>query len=306
MFCLRKGEKMIDPRILTFITVAKTRNFTRASEILNITQPGVYQQIQFLENYYGVKFIKKDGRTLKLTEEGMFFLQYAHEVVNISAEMERNLRGGAPRIKRHNIAATMTIGAYVIPPILGAYKSNNPNVNITLAVNNTNIILKNIIDRQVELALIEGPFDKVKFKYTKFKEDQLVLAVSSKHDFANKKSIPLDQVLKGNLLLREPGSGTREIFEGELMSRGYSIDTISGCMEVGSISAIVSLVESNVGYTIISREAIRKEVQCGSIVVVPIDNFVIDREFNFVYLHDKEMIFINDFIDFCCKYNSIQ
>jgi len=65
---------MIDSRIITFITVAKTKNFTRASEILNLTQPGVYQQIQFLENHYGVKFIKKDGRSLKLTEEGQVYL----------------------------------------------------------------------------------------------------------------------------------------------------------------------------------------------------------------------------------------
>jgi len=297
---------MIDPRIITFITVAKTKNFTRASEILNITQPGVYQQIQFLENHYGIKFIKKDGRSLKLTEEGELFLQYSKEIVNISEEMERNLKNGSPTIKRHNISATMTIGGYVIPSILGAYKTSNANINITLTVNNTNVILKKIMDREVELALIEGPFDKMKFKYKKFKNDELVLAVSSKHDFSNRQSVALNEVLKENLVLRERGSGTREIFEGELISHGYSIDTISGCMEVGSISAIVSLVESNVGYTIISREAIKKEVKQGSIVIVPIDNVTIDREFNFVYLYDKEIDFINNFMDFCCDYNKIK
>lgn len=293
---------MIDQRIITFITVAKTKNFTRAAEILNITQPGVYQQIKYLESYYGVSFIKKEGRTLTLTEEGEFFLQYAREIVNISAEMERNLRDGAPNIKRHNIAATMTIGGYIIPPILGAYKKENPNVNITLSVKNTNVILKSIIDREIELAIIEGPFDKVKFKYKKFKDDELVLAVSPEHDFARKKSVDLDEILKGNLILREHGSGTREIFEGELVRRGYSTDTTSRCMEISSIRATISLVESNVGYTIISREAINKEVNEGTIVIVPIDNLTIDREFNFVYLYDKEIDFIDGFIDFCCSY----
>lgn len=294
---------MIDPRIVTFITVAKTKNFTRAAEILNITQPGVFQQIKYLESHYGVRFIKKEGRTLNLTEEGEFFLQYAREIVNISAEMERNLRDGAPNMKRHKIAATMTIGEYIIPPILGAYKKKNPNINISLSVKNTNIILKSIIDREIELALIEGPFDKIKFKYKKFKDDQLVLAVSSNHDFAKRKSVRLDEILKGDLILREPGSGTREIFEGELIGKGYSMDTISGCMEVGSIRATISLVEANVGYTIISREAINKEVNEGTIVIVPIENLTIDREFNFVYLYDKEIDFINGFIDFCCSCN---
>ncbi|QUH21287.1 LysR family transcriptional regulator [Alkaliphilus sp. B6464] len=297
---------MIDSRINTFITVAKTKNFTRAAEILNLTQPGVYQQIQYLENYYEVKFIKKEGRALKLTEEGEYFLQYAREIVNISAEMERNLRNGAPTIKRHNLAATMTIGGYVIPSILGDYKKDNPNINIALSVNNTNIILKKIIDREVELALIEGPFDKIKFKYKKFKDDELVLAVSSEHDFAKRESVNLNEVLIGNLLLREPGSGTREIFEGELISHGYSTDTISGCMEVGSISAIVSLVKANVGYTIISKEAIKKEISEGPIVIVPIDNFKMYRDFNFVYLYEKEIDFIDNFIEFCCNYDGLK
>lgn len=294
---------MIDPRIITFITVSKTKNFTRAAEALNITQPGVYQQIQYLENYYGVKFIKKEGRTLKLTDEGEYFLQYSKEIVNISAEMERNLRNGAPTIKRHNIAATMTIGGYVIPSILGAYKTNNPNINITLTVNNTNVILKKIVDREVELALIEGPFDRIKFKYKKFKSDELVLAVSPNHNFAKRKSVILNEVLKGSLLLREHGSGTREIFEGELISHGYSTDIISECMEVGSISAIISLVKANVGYTIISKEAINKEIDEGTLVTVPIENFKMYRDFNFVYLYEKEIDFINEFIDFCCSYS---
>lgn len=294
---------MIDPRILTFIAVAKTKNFTRASEILNLTQPGVYQQIQFLENHYGAKFIKREGRSLNLTEEGEFFLQYAKEIVNISAEMERNLKNGSPSIKRHNIAATMTIGGYVIPSILGKYKTENPNLNIALSVNNTNVILKKIVDREIELALIEGPFDKIKFKYKKFKDDKLVLAVSSRHDFAKRKTVDLEEVLKGTLILRECGSGTREIFEGELISRGYSIDTLSSTMDIGSISAIVSLVEANAGYTIISKEAIKKQVEQGTIKIVPIDGVTINREFNFVYLYDKEINFINSFIEFCCTYN---
>ncbi|ABW18573.1 LysR family transcriptional regulator [Alkaliphilus oremlandii] len=297
---------MIDSRVHTFITVAKTKNFTRAAEALNLTQPGVYQQIQYLERYYGTKFIQKEGRTLKLTEEGEFFLQYAKEIANISAEMERNLRNGAPTIKRHHIAATMTIGGYVIPTILGAYKKENPNTNIALSVSNTSVILKKIIDREVELALVEGPFDRIKFKHRKFKEDELVLAVSKSHDFAKRKFVQLDEVLKGNLILREPDSGTREIFEGELISHGYSVDTISGCMEVESITATISLVKENVGYTIISREAIKREVKEGSIVIVPIENFTMYRDFNFIYLYEKEMDFMEDFIEYCCNYKVLK
>ncbi len=290
---------MIDSRLITFITVAKTNNFTRAAEILNLTQPAVYQQVQYLESHYGVKFIKKEGRHLKLTEEGKILLEYAKEMYAISQRMEEKLKDSSSIIRRHRIGATMTIGGYVLPSILGKYKNVNNNINITLHVDNTNIILKKLIDREIELAIVEGPFDKKKFKFKKFKDDELILAASSNHDFASRKSVELEEVLEGNLLLREQGSGTREIFESELIRRGYSPDTINAHMEVGSITSLVSLVEYNAGYTIISREAIQRELEQGTIVVVPINNFSMLREFNFIYIDEKEMEFINGFINFC-------
>ncbi|WP_461613921.1 LysR family transcriptional regulator [Clostridium sp. Marseille-QA1073] len=294
---------MIDSRLITFITVAKTNNFTRAAEILNLTQPAVYQQVQYLETHYGVKFIKKEGRHLKLTEEGKILLEYAKEMYAISQNMEEKLKDSSSIIRRHRIGATMTIGGYVLPHILGKYKNVNNNVNITLHVDNTNIILKKLIDREIELAIVEGPFDKKKFKFKNFKDDELILAASPNHDFASRKSVELEEVLEGNLLLREQGSGTREIFESELIRRGYSPDTINAHMEVGSITSLVSLVEYNAGYTIISREAIQKELEQGTIVVVPIKNFSMLREFNFIYIDEKEMEFINDFINFCYEIN---
>lgn len=294
---------MIDLRLITFITVAKTKNFTRAAEILNISQPAVYQQIQYLEAYYGVKFITKEGRDLNLTEEGKVFLQYAKEMAAMSNEMEERLKNQSSIRRRRHIGATMTIGGYVLPEILGKYKSINDNENIILEVDNTDVILTKLLDKEIQLALVEGPFDRMKFKYRKFKDDELVLAVSSKHDFAKKEKVDIKEVLKGNLILREQGSGTRKIFENELMQRGHNPDAINLYMEVGNINAIVSLVEANVGYTIISREAVKKEVRQGSIIIVPVNEFKMNREFNFVYLYEREMDFINYFVEFCCGYN---
>ncbi|SHK23601.1 LysR substrate-binding domain-containing protein [Tepidibacter formicigenes] len=193
----------------------------------------------------------------------------------------------------------MTVGEHVLPYVLGEYKNTYRNIDIRLSVNNTKVITEKLLNREIDLALIEGCFDKSKFNYKKLKDDELVLAVSSKNRFSKNKEVSLDEILNGNLILREKGSGTREIFENKLVELGYSLEKINVYMEIGSINAIKSLVESNLGYTVISKEAIKREVNLGVINIVPIKDVRIIREFNFVYLNDGFIDFIDDFINFC-------
>jgi DNA-binding transcriptional LysR family regulator len=154
-------------------------------------------------------------------------------------------------------------------------------------------------------AIVEGPFYKSKFRYEKFKDDELVLAVSPENELAKQKKVDAGDIIKGNLILREKGSGTRKIFEDRLLKEGYDLNYLEGYMEIGSISAIKSLVETNLGYTVISRETIKKELNLGTIKVAAIKNMRIFREFNFVWLPDNEEEFINKFIEFCLENSNI-
>lgn len=290
---------MIDIRLFTFITVAKTKSYTKSAQILNITQPAVSQHIKLLEQEYGVHLIKKYGKGFDLTEEGLILFQYAEEIEILYRDLEIKLKNKEAIVKSYNVGASMTIGGYVLPYILARYKKMHKNINILLQVNNTEEILQKLINRKLDFALVEGPFDKSKFKFKKFKNDELVLAVSPKHNFAKNKEVSIDDILKGDLILREKGSGTRKIFENKLMELKYNLAKIDGCMEIGSISAIKSLIELNLGYSVISKETIRRELSQGTIKEVTIKGVHIFREFNFVYLQEEE--FINEFIKFCCK-----
>lgn len=288
---------MIDIRLFTFITVAKTKSYTKSAEILNITQPAVSQHIRFLEDEYGVHLVKKNGRGFDLTEEGVVLFRQAEEIEVLYRALEMKLKNKSGIVKKYNVGASMTIGGYVLPYILAKYKKIYQNINILLQVNNTEEILEKLIAGKLDFALIEGPFDKSKFKYKKFKDDELVLAVSTENDLAKKAKSSIKDILSGNLILREEGSGTRKILENKLIELGYRLEDINGYMEIGSISAIKSLIELNLGYSIISRETIKKEIEQGTIKVVGIENVRIIREFNFVYLHEDE--FVNSFIEFC-------
>ncbi|MBX4264543.1 LysR family transcriptional regulator [Clostridium estertheticum] len=291
----------MDIRLQTFITVVKIKSFTKASEILNITQPAVSQHIKFLEEYYGVIFIKKCGKSIKLTEEGKILYKYAIELNSIYRNLEAEFRNKDNINKTYYIGASMTIGGYILPYILAEYKNCYKNIDILLQVNNTEEILKKLLNRKIDLALIEGNFDKEKFKYIKYKDDELVLAVSHLHEFAKYKNITLGEVLKGKLILRENGSGTREIFKNKLLEMDYDLKDFNPYMELGSITAIKSLVEANLGYSIISKETVKKEVELGVIKIIPIKGLKIFREFNFVYLKDSDEDFVKNFIGFCLK-----
>ncbi|QGU95794.1 LysR family transcriptional regulator [Clostridium bovifaecis] len=290
---------MLDIKLLTFITVAKIKSFTKAGEILNLTQPAVSQHIKHLEEYYEVTLIKKRGKEIDLTEEGQILYKYAKQLEVLHRNLEIEIRNKNSIHRTYNLGASMTIGGYVLPYILAEYKKSYKNIDILLQVNNTEEILHKLLNRKLNLALIEGNFDRNKFNYKKFKDDELVLAVSKHHQFTKKDKVTIEKVLKGELILREKGSGTREIFENKLQDLGYDIKGFKPYMELGGISAIKSLVEENLGYTIISEETIKREVKLDLINVIPIEGLSIRREFNFVYLKDNDYDFIEEFIKFC-------
>ena len=135
----------MDIRLETFITVAKIKSFTKASEILNITQPAVSQHIKFLEEYYGVIFIKKSGKTIKLTEEGKILYKYAIELDSIYRKLNTEFRNKDNINKTYYVGASMTIGGYILPYILAEYKNCYKNIDILLQVNNTEEIIRKII-----------------------------------------------------------------------------------------------------------------------------------------------------------------
>ncbi len=290
---------MFDSKLLTFISVARLRNYTRTAEILNMTQPAVTQHIKQLEEYYCVQLIKKKGRQIILTEEGEMLLKYAKELEANSLKFQRALINKSAVVKRYDIGATLTIGEFVLPGLLGEHKRLYENIDIILHVYNLEEIIKRLSFGQFDVGIVEGPFDKTRFKYKKLKDDELVLAVSPLSELARNGEVELaDIITGGKLIMREKGSGTRIIFENRLLELGISLEEVKVYMEVGSIGAIKSLVGADLGYTVISREAVRQETEAGTLKIIPIKGVKIIREFNIIYQDDVQNDFIREFIEF--------
>lgn len=290
---------MMDSKLATFICAANLKSYTKAAEALNLTQPAVTQHIKQLEEHYGVKLMQKKGRQISLTEEGELLLKNAKEFEANSILLERKLKDKSSVIKRYNIGATLTIGEFVLPRLLGDYKRIHNNIDVIMHVHNLVEVTQRISNGEFDLGIVEGPFDKSKFNHKKLKDDELVLVASPTSNFAYRESVEIGELINdGKLILREKGSGTRMIFENKLKELGYNLSDLNIYMEVGSIGAIKSLIEANLGYTVISKEAVKREVEAGTLAIIPIQSVKIMREFNFIFLEQGPEDFINDFISF--------
>lgn len=248
-----------------------------------MTQPAVSQHIQFLENYYGVILIAEKGKNFSLTEEGKALEQY---VKTLKANSERILPL-LDRIKNKskplNFGATLTIGEYTIPPILSQIFKEDPEIDISMHVENTHILQKMLWEGKIDFALLEGHFKGNEFEFKLISNETFIGVCSPDNKIASTIS-DLGELLKENLILREPGSGTRDILEQTLYNQNLSIEDFNRKIEIGNMKAIKELCHQNVGITFLYREAIKKELSKGYLKEIPIQNFNISHPFNFVYL----------------------
>lgn len=291
---------MIDTRLLTFINLARLKNYTRTAEVLHMSQPAVTQHIKFLENYYNIKLFYKHEKEYLITQEGEILLEYAQKMYSLSDKTHRLLSGTGGIPKKYRLGATLTIGGYLLPEFLAAYKKKKPLTGLSLTVKNTTDTLNDLQREAIDLALIEGEFPKDKFDHKLLKVDELILVASPKNRLSETQKISISKLSEAGLILREPGSGSRDFLSQKLYTIGVDLSDFNISMELGSLTAIKELVLSDAGISIISKEAVKKELAEGTLIHIPIENLKLEREFNFVYcrgLHADD--FIDEFIEFC-------
>jgi DNA-binding transcriptional LysR family regulator len=293
-----EDKQVIDDKLHTFLCVAKTKNFSKAAEILHITQPAVSQHIKALESQYKVSLFNDRRKNMKLSEEGELLLAYATEMNRLQQSLAVKMQTIQGRNRVYRVGATMTIGGYVLPKILGKHKLSHPKIDIQLTVDNTETVIEQMVRGDLILGMVEGPFPQERFTSVLYRKDELVIAVSPKHPLARKKEVSLERLMVEPLILREQGSGTRLVFEKAITQAGYSIEDANVLMEIGNIHALVSLVESNLGVTVISRDAIADALKSGTLCEVSLSGMRIFREYRFIYLDDR-IAFIQDFIAYC-------
>lgn len=277
---------MLDNRLQTFLTLCETGNYTKTAEELNMTQPAVSQHIQFLENYYEVVLISGKGKNFSLTEEGEALQQYVRTLKANSERIFPLLHRIKSKTRPLNFGATLTIGEYTVPPILYKIFKENPETNISMYVENTHLLQKMLWNGKIDFALLEGHFNQNQFEY-KLISNEVFIGICSPENKIASKANDLEELLEQNLILREPGSGTRDILEQALYNQNLSIKDFGSKIQITNMNVIKELCHQNMGITFMYREAVKKELSKGYLIEIPLNNFNINHPFNFVYLKDS-------------------
>ena len=280
---------MLSDSMRVFITVADKKNFSKAAKALSLTQPAVSFQIQTLEQYYQTMLFDRVNRHVKLTAAGELLLDYAVHMNNLQAELERNMQQLTGHVKGELlVGASTTIGEYILPYVVGAFKQEYPDVNATIQIMNTNDIAENVNNKSFDLGIIEGPVELTEnMESIAFLEDELVLAIPSNHPFATKESITLEELKTLPYITREPGSGSRLIFEQALIDADFDIEELHMVMELGSTTSIKSAIMGGLGISTISKWAIQDLVKTGKVAALTIDGLTLKRTFNIILNNDK-------------------
>ncbi len=293
-----------DHKLKVFCTVAETRSFSKASEIIHLTQPAVSLQIQALEEVYETKLFDRTSSSVVLTPAGEILYKYAKEILSLFAAVEKDIGEITGLVKGSiSVGASTTVGNYVLPSVISDFKKKSPKIKIHLLVGNTKRIVEFLNAGNIDLGIVEGEATKYKIKTEKLISDELTLIVPSNHPWAKKKEVSIVDLLKEPFIFREEGSGTRQVIERYLSKRGISPQKMKISTILGSTEAIKEAVENGTGLSVVSKWAVRRERRYGTIEIVKFKEGKVLRDFSLIFNKNTVTSYAaEEFLNYLKKY----
>lgn len=265
----------------TFIAVVECNSFTKAGQKIGFSQPTVSLHIKNLESYFQTVLIQRSlkQKRIYITDQGKILYEKSKEIVGILEETKEELLGYDNEIKGTlNIGCSFTLGEYFILPFLGEFREKYKDIEIHITIENTAHICEKVERYELDLGLVEGTVDNLKFHSEDFYEDNMILAASSKNDIYKQKFSPLK--LENQIWIsREEGSGTREYFDMFLFKNNINPNNI---IVLGSNYAIKETVKNDLGITFISDLVVKEELKNKNIKSIDIDQSY-SRKFSYIH-----------------------
>ncbi len=262
-----------------FCRVVEEGSISQAARIGYVSQPAVTRQIRQLENSYGTILFDRDEGKLRLTVAGKMLYPYAKEMIALHKSSYETIQEHLGKLEKTLlVGASLTIGEYLLPTLIGHFKKQHPDVQFSLSIGNTPQMLEKLEVNEIDLALVEGVFQNNTYKKQKFAEDELILVTSYNHRWGEKKEISLQDIPEEKMIWREKESGTRSIVE-EALRECDVLGKIDNAMELGSMQAIKSAVEANLGTSILPRLTVQKELKYEVLREISVKDFHLVRDF---------------------------
>lgn len=252
-----------------------------------MTQPAVTFQVRQLEEHFNTRLFDRTHNRVSLTEAGSSVQKYAEKIFELYAEMEGTVKEVTGDISGVlTVGASTTVAEYMLPALLGKFKAQYPDIQLSLKVSNTDGVVSMVENNVIDLAVVEAPVANKHLIVEVCLNDQLVVAAPVGHPLASLEKVSVEELVKHPFICREEGSGTREVIYEYLIQNGSNVDCLNICLELGSPESIKGAVEAGMGVSIVSRTTINKELALNSLVGIPLDP-PLERPFSFVRQRQK-------------------
>lgn len=270
-----------------FRAVAQTRSFTRAADVVHLTQPGISKHIKQMEEYYGFPLFDRLGKKVALTQAGEILFEATEEIMaSITAAEQRieelnGLHGG-----KLVLGASFPIGIYFLPGILAEFRKQYPAVEVTLDISLSEKIVAKILANKLDLGLVGHETHHPQLCAREFMTDELIAIAPRNHRWATKNRIrPLD-LLGETFFVAARGAGTRAVVEERLKEKGIVLKKV---VDFGNPEGVKRAVEAGLGVSIQGKSVVRREISAGSLAGVPLDGMDVKLEYFYLYRKDKHL-----------------
>ncbi len=291
---------MIDiSKLKTFVTVADLGSFSKASEILYITQPAVTQQIKALEKTIGAKLFQRQGGRMCLTEEG----KRIYEIAKILLGSYEGLMEEIAKIKKDLkdtlfLGVSATLSEFVVPSLIAEFHKEFPSATVKVFTGNSHDVEEGLLSGVLNLGIIERESSS-KFVSIPWLEDEIVFFTYPDNPLAREGEIEPEELYNVDLVMRETNSGTRKIVKEALERLGIVFERLNIKIEANSSRTILHIVKGGYGASFLSKGILVKEIEMGTVVPVKIKGFKVKRRFNIIYPKSSNVTFLaSNFVKF--------
>ncbi len=274
-------------RLLT--AVIERGGFSRAADSLGLSQPAISHQLKALSTAVGIPVLEVIGRRVQLTQAGQVLYDHAKRILDefeaagSALDQLRGLQRGSLRL-----AGDTTVGIYVLPDLLGAFRHEHPGVEVRLGVDNRQGLYNRLLANEADFVVSGRPWENptIALVSRPFLANALIAIASPRHRLAGRSRVTLAQLAAEPFIGREPGSGTRDTAEEVFRAAGLSVKPV---MELASNGAIKRAVAQDLGVSILSRFATGLEIQIGHLVELPVVSFPLRRQWHLIFARDKRL-----------------
>ncbi len=273
-------------QLKVFEAAARNQSFSRAAAELHLTQPGVSMQVKELEEHAGLPLFERIGRKMHITDAGRELLRHTHEILRALKDAQDTLDGLQGLHRGHlNLGVTST-AKYFAPRLLARFRKLHPALEFRLAVSNREVVIEQLANNEVDLAIMGRPPDALAAVADSFAPHPFVIIAAPDHPLAGRRRIPVASLAEETFLVREPGSGTRSAMEHFAREYGFAIRV---GMEMTSNETIKQAVMAGIGVSFLSRHTIGLELEAGKLAVLDVRGLPVMRRWFVVHLAAKRL-----------------